>query len=295
MIVLMDFVVYIGLALLGVCMGSFAGATVWRLRARQLDQDKKQRQPYDKKEYNRLKKLLGKDALRDRSQCLSCGYELRWYDLIPVVSWLSLRGKCRHCREKIGSIELIMELGMAAFFVLSFLLWPAGLETGLQVAHFALWLLAGVVMAVLFAYDSKWFLLPDSFSLALAIVGAGVTTVVALESGDVLGTVLSAVGAVAILSGLYLVLYLLSRGRWVGFGDVKLGVGLALLLADWRLGFVALFMANFIGCLIVIPLMMAGKLKRNAQVPFGPLLILGTIVAAIVGGPIVDAYLTIGI
>lgn len=293
---LMEFTIYLALTLIGLCLGSFAGATVWRLRARQLAFDKKHKEPYDRKEFTRLKKLLDKGVLTDRSRCLHCSYELKWYDLIPAVSWLSLGGKCRKCRHPIGKFELFMELGVAAFFVLSYTFWPGGLNDTLQIVHFTLWLVAGVVMAVLFAYDLKWFLLPDSCTIALAAIGLSIVGVSAAESQDLVGTLLAAVGAVAVLAGLYAVLYFVSKGRWVGFGDVKLGVGLGLLLLDWQLAIVALFLANLIGCLIVIPLLITKKLKRDSHVPFGPMLIGGTVLAWFIGWPILEAYLfTIGI
>src|SRR5690606_7989965 len=108
------------------------------------------KEPYDHKEFTRLKKLLGQKLLQDRSRCLECGYELKWYDLIPIVSWLTLRGKCRSCKHPIGWFELAMEVGMVAFFVLSYILWPGGVHSSLEIAHFVLWLLAGVIMAILF-------------------------------------------------------------------------------------------------------------------------------------------------
>ena len=291
-----EIVVYVALILIGACLGSFAGAMVWRLRAKQLAFDKEQKEPYDHKEYTRLKKLNKASLLKDRSQCLHCSYTLKWYDLMPVVSWLTLRGKCRSCKKPIGAFELLMELGTIAFFVLSYLLWPTELATGLEITHFVLWLAAGVVMAILFAYDMKWFLLPNIPVIILAVLGLGVTVTSAMQTQDYLGTALSALGAVGALSGLYLALHLASKGRWVGFGDVKLGVGLALLLVDWQLALVALFLANLIGCIIVIPLLAVGKLKRSSHVPFGPLLIAGTIVAWFIGWPILETYLaTLGI
>jgi leader peptidase (prepilin peptidase)/N-methyltransferase len=286
-----QFVVYLALVLIGVCLGSFAGANVWRLRARQLEQDKKNKEPYDHKEYQRLKKLNGKKTLEDRSRCLECGYELRWYDLIPIVSWVSLRGKCRACKHPIGFFEPLMEVGVAAFFVLSFLLWPGGVQTGLEIAHFVLWLAAGVAMAILFAYDAKWFLLPDSVVLTLAIIGLGIVGVSAAETQDIGGTLLAAVGAVGIIGGLYAILFAVSKGRWVGFGDVKLGAALGLLLVDWQLAAVALFLANFIGCLIVLPLLATKKVKRTSHIPFGPMLIAGAVIAWFVGWHILDWYL----
>ena len=184
-----------------------------------------------------------------------------------------------------------MELGVAAFFVLSYWLWPGGFETAYDFVHFGLWLVAGVIMAILLGYDQKWYLLPDKLNLALAVIGLAVVAVVSVESNDVGGTLLSALGSVGVLAGLYAALYVVSRGQWVGFGDVKLGVGLGLLLLDWQLALAALFLANFIGCLIVIPLMLAKKLQRHAQIPFGPLLIAGTVIAWLFGPQIIAFYL----
>lgn len=284
-------VVYLALILTGACLGSFAGATVWRLRARQLLFDKKNKEPYDKQEFKRLEKLTKASVLHDRSQCLSCGYTLKWYDLIPIVSWLSLKGRCRSCRKRIGWFEPAMEIGVALFFVLSYALWPGGIHNGLEIAHFILWLVAGVVMAVSFAYDVKWSLLPDVATIVLAAIGLAIVGVSAAEAQDLTGTVLTAIASVGILGGLYGGLYAVSRGRWVGFGDVKLGVALGLLLVDWQLALVALFMANFIGTLIVLPLLASRKVERNAHIPFGPLLIAGAVVAWFVGWPILEWYL----
>lgn len=286
-------VVALILGIFGAVLGSFAGAQVWRLRARQLEYDKQAKEPYDKAEYKRLKKLLGKKVVNDRSCCLECGYKLKWYDLLPIVSWLSLRGKCRACRRPIGVFELLIELGLAAYFVLSFLFWPTQLATGLEIIHLALWLIAGVIMAVLLAYDAKWYLLPDRYSLALAVVGVAIVAVVALQADNVAATLFSALGAVALMAGLYGVLYAFSRGRWVGFGDVKLGVGLGLILVDWQLALVALFLANLLGCLVVIPLLARRTLQRTSHVPFGPFLIAGTILAWFTGAAILGWYLGI--
>lgn len=290
MIVLMEFSIYLALVLISACMGSFAGATVWRLRARQLVADKKNHEPVSSKEFNKLEKLAHTKLSRDRSRCLHCDYTLKWYDLIPVFSWLSLRGKCRNCRKPIGYFELIIELGMIAFFVISYALWPFALDTSLEIARFILWLASGVVLAMLFSYDAKWFLLPDRLTVVLAALGVATTAIAALQSGNPLLSVLSALGSVAVLSGLYLALYLISKGKWVGFGDVKLGIGLALLLIDWQLAIVALFLANLIGCLVVIPGLATGKLKRTSRVPFGPLLILGAVLAQFIGPAILSFY-----
>lgn len=291
MVLMNEIIVYVALVLFGACFGSFAGATVWRLRAKQLEADKAAKEPYDHKEFTRLKKLLGKKGTEDRSRCLECNYKLHWYDLIPVVSWLALKGRCRSCKHPIGKFELLMELGMIAYFVLSYAFWPGGVNTGLEIAHFILWLIAGVIMAVLFAYDTKWFLLPDRYTLALAVVGLAIVGVSAAQTQEVGATILTAIGAVGVLGGLYAVLYAVSKGRWVGFGDVKLGAALGLVLVDWQLAGVALFLANLIGCLIVIPLLATKKVERTSHIPFGPMLIAGAVLTWFVGWHILDWYL----
>lgn len=289
---MIEVVVYIALILFGASLGSFAGATVWRLRARQLRFDKKQGEKVDAKEYARLKKLLHKNPLKDRSQCLHCHYVLKWYDLIPLFSWISLRGKCRHCRQPIGRFELAMELGVAALFVVSYAFWPFPIEDPLTIALFVLWLAAGVGLAILFAYDTKWFLLPDGTTLYVALVGLASVVVTMAVLNDTQGPLFGALWGVAIMSGIYLILFLVSKGAWIGFGDVKLGIGLGLLLGDWQLAFLALFLANLIGCLIVLPLMARGKLTRTSQVPFGPLLIAGTVIAKLFGVGILNWYIS---
>jgi len=290
MMVLMEDVVIVSiLAILGLAMGSFAGATVWRLRARQLVEDKASGEPVDAKEYKALLPLSEAKTTSDRSRCLRCGHQLKWYDLIPLASWIRTRGNCRYCKEPIGRFELLIELGTAAVFVVSYLLWPEALDSASSLAQFGLWLVAVVMLAILFAYDLKWFLLPDVVVFPLIAVGGLVALLGMVQSVDPVPQLISLAVAVVILSGIYYALWLISKGQWIGFGDVKLGLALALLLGDWRLAFIALFAANLIGCLLVIPGMIVGKISRMTRVPFGPLLILGGIIAML-GGPAILGY-----
>ena len=286
-------VIAIILGLFGLLFGSFAGATVWRLRARQLAEDKAQGEHVEEKEFLQLKPLNeGTYTSKDRSRCLHCGHQLAWYDLLPLVSWVSLRGKCRYCHKSIGWFEPLMEVAMAGFFVVSYLVWPEALQ-GWEVLRFALWLLIGVGLLILFAYDQKWFLLPDVVTFPLIGLASGMALIQVAQAPNHLTAVWSVAGAVAILSGLYLLLWWVSRGRWVGFGDVKLGLVLALVLGDWVLAFVALFAANLIGCLVIIPGLVSKRLERTSRVPFGPFLILGMVVAFFVGQPVIDWYTTL--
>jgi prepilin signal peptidase PulO-like enzyme (type II secretory pathway) len=255
-----------------------------------LVQDKLDGEPVDKNEFDSLKKLTKTSIINDHSQCLSCSYQLRWYDLIPLFSWLSLKGKCRKCHKQIGFFEPIMELGVAVFFVVSYVFWPYPLDNGLEIARLIIWLVAGVGLSILFVYDKKWFILPNPVSYTLIGIGIVNSFLIISADQDKVSVLLSIVGSALIMSGLYFVLYVISRGKWIGFGDIKLGLGLALLLADWRLAFIALFAANLIGCIIVLPAMIMGKLKRDSHVPFGPMLIAGTVVALFAGNYLVNLY-----
>lgn len=277
--------VTISLGILGVTMGSFAGAQVWRLRARQLQEDKKAGEKVDGKELKKLTPLTKKKLTKDRSLCLECGHELRWYDLLPLVSWLMLRGRCRYCKKFIGWTELLLEIGLGLLFSLSLMFWLADITQPWQVVSLSIWLTGLTLLAILFVYDLRWQLLPDVINVPFIILGAMFAAVQLSLSSDITAHAWSLAGSLATLSGVYALLYLFSYIRygeertWVGFGDVKLCLGLALFLGDWLLAFATLFAANFIGTLLVLPPMLMGKLKANARIAFGPLLIVGFLVA----------------
>lgn len=282
------------LTVFGLMIGSFAGAQTWRLRWAQLKADKAENEPYDKQEYARLHALERHNSHHDRSKCLECGEQLRWYDLLPLISWVSTKGRCRYCHAAIGWFEPLVELSVAGVFVGSFLLWPHALNAPIDVALFIVWLIAVAIGAILFAYDFKWSLLPDGLNYALigcSLVFAGISVASGYTSWP------SVAGALAILVGVYGGLYYFSRWRngsentWVGFGDVKLSVALALFVGNWQLAFLMLFLANFIGTIIVLPLLMKGTVSRKAHIPFGPLLLAATVITALYGHEIIGWYL----
>ncbi|MGB4761781.1 MAG: A24 family peptidase [Candidatus Saccharimonas sp.] len=296
----MTILLIVVLGLLGALLGSFACAQVWRLRARQLVEDREEyRQQksagvqvtrsdyYQPEELSRLKMLI-RPVKTDRSECLDCHHQLAWYDLMPVVSWISLRGKCRYCGVAIGATELWAEVGLGLVFVLSYLAWPHTLSSLLDIVVFALWLVACVLMSVLFIYDSKWSLLPFSINIALIAVAF----IFSILGGIAYGFHLwSSIGAIVLLAGLYAFFALF---RWAGYGDSILGVGLALILGRWELAFFALFLANILGCLMLVPLYLRHKLHRRLRVPFGPFMILGAIAAMLWGAWLINQFLGVG-
>lgn len=292
MIMIMEILlVSVVLATLGLVIGSFGGATVWRLRAGQLKEDEAAGEQVSKKEYAQLKGLLGKSVSDDRSMCLHCHHQLEWYDLVPLISWAVLKGKCRYCRKSIGVMEPVIELGTAVFFVISYMVWFAQLNAPLDLLQFALWLIVGSGLIILFAYDIRWFLLPNKVIFPLMGLAAISSGMHLIQAENLVTAAGSLILSIIILSGIYYALYILSRGAWIGFGDIKLGIVLALMLGEWQFAFVALFLANIIGCLVVLPGLVSGNLKRSSHVPFGPMLIAGYFIVGLYGQVIIDWYL----
>lgn len=286
----------LALSVFGLMAGSFAGAQVWRLRWAQLAHDKNAGEPYSKNEYKQLSTIGASSVRTDRSKCLSCGHTLAWYDLLPVFSWLSTRGTCRYCKQPIGWFELLIESSIGVLFVLSFWFWPYALDDALTIGLFLVWLIAIVVAAVLFGYDYKWSLMPDSMNyllIVLSIVYAGLA--IAIGEFDMLGVI----GSLATIGGIYGGLYYFSLWRygeaatWVGFGDVKLSIALGFFLGTWQMAFLAVFLANLIGTIVVLPSLIRGKLNRKAQIPFGPLLLVATFISVVFGEAMITWYLSL--
>lgn len=247
----------------GLVLGSFVQALVWRLHA-------------------------GKDWVRGRSECPRCHHQLAAADLVPVLSWLWLRGKCRYCRKPIADNPLV-ELAVPALFVLSYAFWPVELS-GEGLFTFVLWLLFLVGFVALTVYDLKWFLLPDKIVFPLMGLAAAQVLAVAVVFGPFLATVLGAAAGAAVLSGLFYTLHRMSGGRWIGFGDVKLAVVLGLLAGGLLEAILLLFVASVLGMLVSLPLLVAGKATRKSHVPFGPFLLAGMVVVQLFGADILDWY-----
>ena len=274
----MEVLIFCYLFAMGAAAGSYAIATLWRLRAQELRTTSVTK--LDKSaqsEYNRLikdKKLVVKSVRTDHSRCLYCGHRLAWYDLIPIISWLTLRGKCRYCKKPIGSTEVIAEIGLGVLFVVSY----AVLKNIVWWPSVVLWLMLLVILTILFFYDLKWQLLPTSvlwLGIALGVAMAGVNVYNQHSQGTLTPSIIYGyLMAWTILAGLYLLLSKISHEKWVGSGDAYVATIMALVLGDWRLAFVSLFLANFLGCVVVFGMAVIKKKNvRRMRVAFAPMLI----------------------
>lgn len=256
------------LAFFGAAFGSFVDALVWRIRTK-------------------------RNFLTDRSQCEHCNHKLGPLDLIPIASWLILKGKCRYCKAPITWLAPVTEVVMAALFTLSYLFWPFGLDAWQGIALLVLWLAYLVAFGVLVVYDARWMRLPDKIVkplIAIAFIDAALR--VSLQPGaSVVSYIMYAGLGMAVLAGTYGLLYAASRGRLVGFGDVKLGVFMGVVLG-WQKALLVLMLSNVIAFFMVLPGLLSGKLTRKSCVPFGPFLIAAFIIAGLFGDKIINWYLS---
>ena len=246
--------------ILGLCVGSFLNCVIYRQGQ--------------------------KKSLKGRSFCPKCKHALVWQDLFPVFSFLFLRGKCRYCKNKISWQYPIVEASTALIFLSLFNLQILNLKfLNLTFSFYV-----ASVLIIIFAYDLKHYIIPDKVLFPAIII---VATVRILDFG--LGVLdfknlLSYVFAVVVAAGFFLIIFFASRGRWMGFGDVKLAVLMGLLLGLPNV-LVALFLAFFLGAIIGIILMLFKGKKLKSEIPFGPFLITGTFIAMFWGCQMVQWYL----
>lgn len=284
--------VYVALLALGLCFGSFVNAAVWRLKMQENLKEKAERRTKKGKGANgsRLADELNQLSItKGRSMCTHCRHTLSATDLVPVLSWLWLKGKCRYCSKSIGWQYPLVEALTATLFVASYAWWPNSFDGSNQLA-FAVWLVMLVGFMALCVYDFRWMLLPNKIVfplIGIAVLQVGVQALF-LDGG--LELVRSTLLAMAVAGGIFYVLYHLSDGKWIGGGDVKLGWLIGLLLQDPKLALLMIFTASLLGTLVSLPLMKAGKLGKKSHLPFGPFLIASTVLCMLWGDAAIHWY-----
>ena len=260
------------LAVLGLCLGSFVNALVWRL--------------HEQSSRPQAKHL---SITKGRSMCPHCKHELAAKDLVPVLSWIALAGKCRYCRRPISVQYPLVELGLAGLFIVSYLWWPAAFYTA-QTIIFILWLAILTGLTALTVYDLRWFTLPNRIVYPLAAVVAAYAAVSVSTASNPAMALLNIVLAVIVGGGLFYLLFQVSKGKWIGGGDVKLGWLLGLTVGTPARAALFIFLGSLLGSLVSAPLLVSGRLKRQSLIPFGPFLIAGAILTVLFGTDILNWY-----
>ena len=238
----------------GLCVGSFLNCVIYRLN-------------------HKLSPLWG------RSFCPKCKHKLAWFDNIPLLSFVLLRGKCRYCRSPISWQYPIVELatGMLTLFVVYHILIY-------DILTLIFYLLITYALIAIFVSDLLYTTIPDKIvfpSLLISFI------YLVLQSPNIL---ISNILISLITAGFFYFLVLITRGRGMGIGDVKL-VALMGLVLGWPKIVVALFLAFLTGALIGVILVIMGEKRLSSHIPFGPFLTAATLISLFWGGLIWQWYL----
>lgn len=234
----------------GVAFGSFLNVVIYRLKN-------------------------GGSVVFGRSSCPQCKAVLKWYDLVPVLSFIWLKGKCRYCGKKISLQYPIVEILSGFIWVLIFYKFALPTEAlakagVLNIIYYIFILSALLVIAV---YDFKWKIIPDKI-IYPAIAIALVYNIFPLDKGGLWGVLLTAVAAFLF----FFFIFYFSKGKAMGLGDAKLAVLIGLFLSP-LLAIIAFISAFIIGALCGIILIVLKKRSLKSQIAFGPFLAFGATIA----------------
>lgn len=267
---------FVSIFIIGVICGSFLNCVIWRF-------------------------YVNESAAHGRSYCPKCRHKLSWYDLIPLFSFFLLQGKCRYCKKPISwQYPLIEALTGVVFVVVAWVFYP-GIFIGdfsfLGLAKlFAYWAILSSLIVV-FVTDIKWYLIPDGAVISGSIAAIFLNVLYFQDNYEILNRfdvniIIDPFLAAFFSMAFFLMIFLISKGKWMGFGDVKYSflMGLILGLPDVL---IAIFLANFFGAIIGIGLITAGKKTMSSEIPFGPFLVVGTLAALFFSSPLLNWYLSL--
>lgn len=211
-------------------------------------------------------------SLNGRSHCVGCKNVLRWWELMPVVSWVLLRGKCVRCSDPIPARFTMVEAASALLFLAAVYVTSFNVLLAVPVA-LALW---AMLCIALIDYDTQ--AIPDVLTAVIVLCG------IALRVQDQSVPLLAAL----IGGGFFGVQWLLSRGRWIGSGDVFLGTALGVLLGTWQLMLLSLWFAYVLGLAVVVILLPFRRLTADTRLAFGPFIVAGGAIALLVGDDLIN-------
>jgi leader peptidase (prepilin peptidase) / N-methyltransferase len=240
---------YIFIALFGMMIGSFLNVCIIRIPE-------------------------GESIVTTPSHCMKCGKKIKWYELVPVFSWLLLRGRCSGCKSPISAQYPLIEAATGILYTSIYYRFGYSVETLIYCSMTSALLALSVI-------DFRTFEIPSGFNIFLLIVGA------ARVVTDLDNWLVYLIGFCAVSIFLLLVFFI-SRGRGIGGGDIKLMAVCGLILG-WKL----IIAAFIIGCVLgsVIHLIRMAVTKEGSVLALGPYLSIGVFIAAMWGGPILSAYL----
>ncbi|MFH1713219.1 MAG: prepilin peptidase [Candidatus Jacksonbacteria bacterium] len=252
---------YIILFILGLSVGSFINATVYRLQN-------------------------NKKIINDRSACPKCRHKLAWYDLIPGVSFFVLKGKCRYCRKRILWQYPLIEFLTGIIFILPIIKLP-------ELVPILIYLLFACILMTVFAYDLRYMLIPDKISIPAILI---VIIAQFFFSFEIFGLtfafhyLLNLLLAGFAAASFFMLQFIISKGSWIGGGDIRLGFLMGLMLG-WPNIIIGVFLAYIIGAAFSLPLVIIGKKSMKSPVPFGVFLTAAAIITLLWAKTMMQWYL----
>ena len=264
----MEIFLFIIVFLFGLSAGSFANVIIYRLPK-------------------------GRSIVLPRSYCPACRKTISAYDNIPLLSYLLLRGKCRHCRTPISLRYPLVELLMGLLFVAAFLLGAARGEPLIVFPFYWYFIFTLVVLSLI---DLKHYILPDSLTYPLLGAGFLLAVVDPVRLGEAaIGPALlnSLIGAAVGGGSLWLIGVLgkaAFRKEAMGLGDVKLMAAVGA-WQGWGMALFAIFLGALAAALLGITLVFLKKVRWGSRIPFGPYLALGSLATLFFGRPLLNWYL----
>ena len=251
MLTFLELTPYIIIFIFGISIGSFLNVCIYRIP-------------------------LGESIVTAPSHCMTCGRKLKWYDMVPVFSWLVLGGKCRNCKSKISVQYPIIEGVNGILYVM--ICAVNGLEWSSVIYCFM-----ASALLVLSIIDWRTYEIPFGINVFLFVLGVAMTI---LDRGNLAEHL---IGMICV-SGLLGILYLLTGGRAIGGGDIKLMFACGLLLG-WEL----ILLAFFLGCIIgsVVHIIRMSVKKAGRMLAMGPYLSAGILLAALWGNAWINWYLSL--
>lgn len=269
--------------ILGSAIGSFISVVIYRLQAKK------------------------KGIINGHSMCPACKKKLKWRHLVPIFSWIFLRGKCAYCNKRISVHYFLLEILTGALFLVSFLHWnflvstpsiinPEFLNYSIDLtilATLSFYLVEFSFLIAIFFFDLMHKEIPDQLSIpAIFIAIAGI-----ISLSPIMQTGVDMLIGGGIIFLFFFLQYIISKGTWIGGGDLRLGALMGILLSwttgsfsGWLVGILGLVIAYLIGGLVSVILIIAKKLHHKSTIPFGPFLVIGAITAIFFGQEILNWY-----
>lgn len=232
------------------------------------------------------------ETLAGRSHCPNCHRILAPLDLVPLFSYLFLKGKCRGCKSKISPRYAIIELLTGAVFALGwYSISPQNLVEYIELARV---LFAVSILLVVFVVDLEHYLILDKVVLPAVIVvfafNVALDVIKHISIGNIYSFTLGGLIGAGVFFGICFLIWLISKGKWIGFGDVKFMLFMGSVLG-FPLAILGFFLSFILGAVTSIPMLILGQKSLQSKLPLGTFLSIATFITIFYGKYILDWYL----